>query len=272
MATTVGPWTLVGVQWKSKRMANQGLCSVRTVPGGPARLVFRGSQSVAPDLRANGWGHIGDPASWGGAIFDAYQWKDGAATAKLFRVTKDSQALDFSHPLVHISPTNEMFNNSFAAVSPDGQWLVSGEWGEVTRFLVFPTPSVNPDARDPHQPLRLAGLCRLAHPVRNVQGAVFVDDTTLLCSTNDDEAGLWPATRQLLEVRLCHPLPDLSSPASVQYVGKLPYPTFGIHEPEVEGIDFDQDTGSLRVVIVPKPPLGLLFVGVYRFLRTPTIY
>jgi hypothetical protein len=269
VTTTVGPWTLVDVQWKPKGQTNQGLTTVRVTPGGLAHLVFRGSQSVAPELRAKGWCHIGDPASWGGTIIDAYQWKDAAATAKLFRVTNGSGTFDFEHPLATDPPTHELFNNSFAALSSDGQWLVSGEWGQVDRLLVFPTPTINPAARDPQQPLRLTGLCRLAHPVRNVQGAVFLDDTTLLCSTNDETTGLWPARRQLLEVRLSRPLPALSSPARVACLGGLPYPAFGIHEPEVEGIDFDKDTGDLRVVIVPKLPIGLLFTGVYRFRRDP---
>jgi hypothetical protein len=267
MTTTVGPWTLVDVHWRLKGRTNQGLATVRGAPGRPAQLVFRGSDSVAPDLRAKGWCHVGDPASWGGAIFDAYQWKDVAATAKLFRVTTDGHTLDFEHPLVTAAPTNEMFNNSFAAVSTDGQWLISGEWGEVSRFLVFPTPTINANARNPRQPLRLTGILGLGHAVRNVQGAVFVDGTTLLCSTDDDNTTLWPVRRQLLEVRLHQALPDLSSPADVRCIGALPCPTFGLHEPEVEGIDFDQDTGDLRVVIVPKPPLGLWFAFVYRFRR-----
>jgi hypothetical protein len=267
VTTTVGPWTLVDVQWKPKGQTNQGLATVQGPPGSPSHLVFRGSHSVAADLRARGWCHIGDPASWGGAVIDAYQWKDAAATAKLFRVTRDNRTFDFEHPLVTDPPTNEIFNNSLAAVSPDGQWLVSGEWGQVDRLLVFPTPTINPDAHDPRQPLSLAGLCQLAHPVRNVQGAVFLDDTTLLCSTNDETTGLWPARRQLLEVRLSRPLPDLSVPATVRCIGGLPCPTFGVHDPEVEGIDFDKDTGDLRVVIVPKPPIGLLLSGVYRFRR-----
>jgi hypothetical protein len=255
------------VQWKLKGQTDQGLTTVRATGGGPAHLVFRGSQSVAPELRAKGWCHIGDPASWDGTIIDAYQWKDAAATAKLFRATTGNRTFDFEHPLVTDPATRELFNNSFAALSSDGQWLVSGEWGQVDRLLVFPTPTINPAALDPQQPLPLAGLFRLAHPVRNVQGAAFVDDTTLLCSTNDETTGLWPARRQLLEVRLSRPLPDLSSPARVTCLGGLPYPAFGIHEPEVEGIDFDKDTGDLRVVIVPKLPLGLLFTGVYRFRR-----
>jgi hypothetical protein len=160
-----------------------------------------------------------------------------------------------------------MYNNSFAAVSPDGQWLISGEWGRVERFLVFPTPTVNAAARDPRQPLGLAGTLSLAHAVRNVQGAVFLDETTLLCSTNDDNTQLWPARRQLLEVSLRQPLPDMSGVASVSCLGALPCPSFGVSEPEVEGLDFDADTGDLRVVIVPRPPLGLVLAGVYRFRR-----
>jgi hypothetical protein len=111
VTTTVGPWTLVDVQWKPKGQTNQGLTTVRATPGGPAHLVFRGSQSVAPELRAKGWCHVGDPASWDGTIIDAYQWKDAAATAKLFRATTANRTFDFEHPLATDPATHELFNN-----------------------------------------------------------------------------------------------------------------------------------------------------------------
>jgi hypothetical protein len=35
----------------------------------------------------------------------------------------------------------------------------------------------------------------------------------------------------------------------------------------VEGCDYDQQTGDLRVVVVPKSPLGRLIVVVYQYRR-----
>lgn len=169
MAERIGPWTLVETQWKPKGDINQGLATV-TVAGGSSRLVFRGDDSVAADLRARGWDHIGDPDSWGGAIFDAYQRSNPSGGGKLFRVTTtDNQHLDFEHALVS-TPIRELPNNSFAAISPDGLWLVSGEWFDVDRLLVFPAPTVNVAAPQPGQDLKLTTIIKLAQPVRKRAG------------------------------------------------------------------------------------------------------
>jgi hypothetical protein len=269
MPERIGPWTLVETQWKPKRQINQGLATV-TDPDGSSRLVFRGDNSVSPDLRARGWDHIGDPDSWGGAIVDAYQRSDPAVAGKLFRVTTtDNQVLDFEHALVS-TPIAELPNNSFAAISPDGLWLVAGEWFDLDRLLVFPTPTLNSGASQPGQDLKLISVIKLAQPVRNVQGAVFVDDTTLLCSTDDNNpAGkprLWGGiVRPLLQVTLAAPLPDTSRPATVECVGPIPTPAPGIGTPEVEGIDFDRETEDLRIVVVPAAPVNLLDAAVLRF-------
>jgi hypothetical protein len=272
VVTKVGPWVLVDTGWKPTRRINQGLATVRSPGEGAPRLVFRGDDSVAPELRAKGWDHIGDPDSWGGIIFDAYQWADDTAKSKLFRVTNpDTTTLDFEHALVRDGSIEETYNNSFVAVSRDGQWLISGEWSEIDHFLVFPTPTINPAGPMSGEDLKLAGLLFLARPVRNVQGAVFLDETTLLCSTNDvnvvGRPPLWPVVRQLLRVTLTDPLPDMSRPATVECVGSLPYWRLGIGDPEVEGIDFDPVTGDLRVVVVPTFPLNLFVAAVYRFHR-----
>ena len=37
-------------------------------------------------------------------------------------------------------------NNSFATISADGQWFVSGEWLQMQRLLVFAMPQRNPSA------------------------------------------------------------------------------------------------------------------------------
>ncbi len=274
MTERIGPWSLVETQWKTKGDVNQGLATVTNPSTGTSQLLFRGDNSIAPDLRAKGWGHIGDPDSWGGAVFDAYQRSDTSVAAKLYRVTTaDNTLLDFQHTLVS-APIQELLNNSFAAISPDGQWLVSGEWFELDHFLVFPTPTVNPEGPQPGQNLELHGTINLDHRVRNVQGVVFLDETTLLCSTDDDNPDgappLWDGVlRQLLQVKLAAPLPDTSRPATVECLGGIPTPAPGIGQPEVEGIDFDHQTGDLRIVVVPGPPVSLIDAAVLRFRRVP---
>jgi hypothetical protein len=41
-----------------------------------------------------------------------------------------------------------------------------------------------------------------------------------------------------------------------------------VGETEVEGCDYDHRTGDLRVVVLPKTPLGQLLVVVYRYRQT----
>ena len=118
--------------------------------------------------------------------------------------------------------------------------------------------------------MRLASTIKLAHKVRNVQGAVFLDDTTLLCSTDDNDGTggppLWGGVlRQLLQVKLAAPLPDTSQPATVECVGPIPSPVPGIGPPEVEGIGFDRQTGDLRIVVVPAPPASAFLAAILRF-------
>jgi hypothetical protein len=170
---------------------------------------------------------------------------------------------------VHRLGPDETYNNSFAAVSPDGQWLVSGEWGQVNHLLVFPTPVLNPAAPGPADDLPLHGRIRLHPPARNVQGAVFLDETTLVCSSEDPTSELWPTPRQLLEVKLETSPNDGDVKSSVTYLGGLPAGRQSVGSPEVEGIDYDRRTGDLRVVIVPGWACGLL-VRVVRFRRQPS--
>ena len=97
----IGPWVLIDTQWKRKGDANQGVATLTNPSGGPSRLVFRGENSIATDLRMKGWDHIGAPGAWGDVIIDAYQRSGTSVASKLFRVTKlHNQQTDFEHALV----------------------------------------------------------------------------------------------------------------------------------------------------------------------------
>jgi len=196
-----------------------------------------------------------------GVLVDCYQGKSGATT-KMYRAKEaDGPSRDYVHPLA----TGERMNNSFVAISPDGQWMVSGEWDKMGRFLVFPTPMLN-SAASPTA-LHLAATLELDHPVRNVQGGVFVDPVTLLCSTNDLGADLWPVARQLLQVNLERPLDGNQVSGRVSCLGALPLKSYCPGTFEVEGIDYDFTSGDLRVVVIPPPPCKWVTVTVYRFRR-----
>jgi hypothetical protein len=153
---------------------------------------------------------------------------------------------DYVHSLV----PGELINNSFAAVSPDGLWMVSGEWFDITRLLVFPTPILNPQSEIPGAALPLACTVQLSHPVRNVQGATFITPTTLLCSTDDPGSDLWPSPRQVLQVELARPLDGTETTASVSFLGPAPRNRHCSGSSETEGIDYDDETGDLRLAVV----------------------
>ena len=54
---------------------------------------------------------------------------------------------------------------SFAAVSPDSQWMVSGEWGVMSHLRVYPTPYFNPATSPNGGSLTLSGSITLHTPV-----------------------------------------------------------------------------------------------------------
>ena len=232
--------------------------------GQPA-LVYRGSASVPKELTAGKtWVHIGDPDAHGEVLIDCFQG-EASARAKLFRATRpDGTTNDYVHPLVR----GELYNNSFVAITPDGQWMVSGEWDKMSRLLVFPTPELNPAASDVNN-LPLRGVIQLDHPVRNVQGASFIDATTLVCATDDPGKDLWPASRQLLQVNLARPLDGHDVSGTVTFLQALPMESICPGTFETEGVDFDRTTGDLRVIVVPPVPCRLVVVDVYRFRREP---
>ena len=260
--TALGSWELVGRTLRLPFFSDEGLATVDG-PSGTRHLLYRGGWSVPLRLLIGStWTHVGDPDSRQGIVIDCYQAKTPAA-GKMYRATtRDGQ----THEYVHLLTPAEKLNNSFVAITPDGQWMVSGEWDTMSRFLIFPTPKLNSRAGSGSS-LELAGLLELDRPVRNVQGAVFVDPVTLVCSTDDGQTDLWPVARQLLEVRLERPLDGSTIRGHVSCLGALPLHSCCKGTFEVEGIDYDMTTGDLRVVIIPPPPCKWVTVAVYQFRR-----
>jgi hypothetical protein len=209
---------------------DQGLTTVMI--DGRIRTVARGAASVPEAYEAAGWSHVGSPAGFGAEILDAYQGSPRRA-AKLFTLTTpDGRRYRYLHRLV----PGEKFNNSFAAVAPGAHWFVSGEWGTMSRLLVFPVPRPAGSSAVT-RPLSLAATITLAHPVRNVQGCAFDGSTTLVCSTNDPRTDLYAVPRQLLSVRLAQPLDGRSETAVPRLLGAVPSQTVCPGHGEVEGID-----------------------------------
>ena len=222
--------------------------------GAPRRIVYRGNWSIPLRLRLAGWDHIGDPDASGGYVFDAYQ--SSTRPEKLYEVTTpDGGRYDYTHALV----PGEAANNSFAAVSPDGRWLVSGEWGTMNRLLVFPAPLLDPATPRTGGPLALAGTVALREPVTDVQGCDFLSATRLLCSS--DGPG-----RQVLQVDLDAPLAPGTTGASVAAVFAVPTESACRGTYETEGIDVDPAHHDLRVEMIPPAPCGAA-TTIYHYLR-----
>lgn len=250
----LGRWQLQNRFLVLAALANQGLATVSR-PGKPKMILFRGDLSIPPALRRQGWDHIGDPDSWHGYVFDAYQGPP-TATEKLFEVTTPTGA---THQFIHPLAPHELYNNSFAAVSPDGQWMVSGEWGRMSRLLVFPTPLVNREVPVGDRFVSLAATISLDRPVSDVQGCVFDSATQLMCSATD------PA--QLLQVDLPAALDGTDTTARVSSLGDLPLLSGCSGSYEAEGIDYDQASRTLRVEVRPPGKCGLS-IAVYDYHRS----
>jgi hypothetical protein len=210
---------------------------------------------------------MGDPGSASGYVFDCLQ---GRRDAKLFTVTDPTgRRSDFLHPLDLALQPAELSNNSYVAVAPGGDWMISGEWFTMRRILVYPTPVLNPTATGPGADLPLAAVVKLDRCVRNGQGAAFLDDRTVICSTDDLTPAecRWPVPQQLLQIELDAPLDGSDRRGTVTCLGQLPGGPPGVGATEVEGCDYDPRTGDLRVVVVPKTPLGKIVVVTYRYRR-----
>lgn len=254
-------WTRVAHAARFTLTSNEGIATVHR-PGGSSEYVV-GTLSVPPGLAARGWGHIGDPDSVRGYVFDDFQYTGDEPTSKLFRVTTPGgEHYDYTHQLV----SGEAMNNSWVAVSPDAQWMVNGEWGTMTRFLVFPTPLLNSAASPSGGDLDLAAQVTLDHPVRDVQGCTFADEVTLLCAADDPDTDLYPTSKQLLRVTLAEPLAGTDVTAHVSSLGQLPLDSACSGDFEVEGNDYDPATGLLRVLVV-QPGVCAAVTDLYTFRR-----
>ncbi|HEX3790466.1 MAG TPA: hypothetical protein VHW44_21555 [Pseudonocardiaceae bacterium] len=241
----VGAWRQVSETAEFTPTHNEGVATVNP-PGGTPSQYYVGTLSVPVDLAAN-WGHIGDPDSSKGYIFNDFQYSGSNPTSKLFRVTTPSGThYDYPHTLV----ANEEYNNSWVAVSPDSQWMVNGEWDTMNHFLVFPTPILNPSTPQTGGALNLATYLDLDHPVRDVQGCTFFSSTRLLCSADDPDTDLFPTSKQLLQIDLPHALDGTEMTGHVTALGQLPLSSICSGTYEVEGDDYDPATGDLRVLII----------------------
>ncbi|MCL7426034.1 hypothetical protein [Streptomyces sp. YS415] len=256
-ATAAGDprWEETGTAYTDTLGGGQGLAS-----RADGSLLYRGLADIPLSLRIKGWNHIGDPDIAQGHTFDAYQGPD-TATSKMFAVTTPAgQRYEYVHRL---SP-GEKLNNSFATVSPDGQWMVSGEWGDQNRLQVFPTPLLNPATPPAGGDLKEAWQITLDKPVRDIQGCDFVSDTRLVCASNDATGALFPEIRPLLQVDLPRKLDGQPITGAVRALFALPQRSLCTGTFETEGVDYDARSGTLRAEVI-QPGVCAVSTSVFSY-------
>ncbi|WP_430382174.1 hypothetical protein [Streptomyces sp. P10-4] len=254
-------WTETGSDRADPLTESQGLTSVEVPAGSPNH--YTGIGTIPLGLSSRGWNHVGDPdASYNGYSIEPYQRDSG--NSKMFRVRAPGGAWS---EYVHTLGAGEALNNSWVAVSPDGQWMLSGEWGTMTRLLVLPTPGVNPST-SPSANLPQVATVRLDHAVRDVQGCDFSGPTTLLCSSDDPEGSLFGITKPLLQIDLsAAPNGTADVTGHVTVLRQLPLRSSCSGAFEAEGIDYDRRTGTLRVIVISPGFCVLTDSKTYKFSR-----
>ncbi|WP_406369255.1 hypothetical protein OG788_04950 [Streptomyces sp. NBC_00647] len=260
-ASAADTWNEVGTDRADPLTESQGLTSVEVPAGSPNH--YTGIGTIPTGVSSRGWNHIGDPdASYNGYYIEPYQSDSGGS--KMFRVQAPGGAWS---EYVHALSAGEALNNSFVTITPNGSWMVSGEYGTMNRLLVFPTPGVNP-ATSPAANLPQASTVNLDHAVRDVQGCDFVTATRLLCSSDDPAGTLFGMTKPLLQIDLSGEPNSSDVSGHVTALRQLPLRSSCSGTFEAEGIDYDRRTGTLRVIVVSPGFCVLTDSKTYRFTRS----
>ena len=255
----IAGWTTVGSYTENTLYAGEGVATVSQHGHRPYEL-YRGLASVPSNLKTEGWAHIGDPDSVDGYIFDAYQGPS-TGTSKMFLVTTPSgQSFEYLHTLV----PGELYNNSFVSVSPDGQWMIAGEWGTMSHLQIYPTPMLNQKTSSHGGALRLDGYVKLNHKVNDIQGCDFVTAVRLVCASDDDSRTLFPNEKPLVEVDLPTALHGSSVKGHVVDLGSIPQESSCSGTFEAEGVDFDTSSDILRVEVI-QPGNCILKTTIYEY-------
>jgi hypothetical protein len=255
----IAGWMQTGSYDENTLGAGEGVATVLQ-PGHGTTELYRGIQSVPSNLSAQGWTHIGDLDSIHGYVFDAYQGPS-SGNSKMFLVTTPAgKTVEYTHTLM----SGELYNNSFATISPDSQWMIAGEWGTMSHLQIYPTPLINHKTSPDGGSLRLAGFIRLDHKVNDIQGCDFVTPVRLICASDDDSRTLFPNEKSLLEVDLPAALHGTSVKAHVVDLGSIPQQSTCSGTFEAEGVDFDVSNGILRVEII-QPGSCILKTTIFEY-------
>jgi hypothetical protein len=257
-------WVARGSSVERTLSAGEGVATVVTPHHGTDEL-YRGIQSVPNNLAAQGWTHIGDPDSVNGYVVDAYQGPSSGSSKMFLVTTPAGTSFEYIHTLV----PGELYNNSFATISPDTRWMVAGEWGTMRHLQIYPAPLLNHTTPSSGGSLRLAGYIKLDHRVNDIQGCDFVTPVELICASDDDSRTLFPNEKPLVEVELPRTLDGNNVRAHVVDLGSIPQKSSCSGTFEAEGVDFDPSSGMLRVEVI-QPGDCILSTTVYEYARAGT--
>lgn len=128
----------------------------------------------------------------------------------------------------------------------------------------LPRPAAQP-VGTARRPLPQAGQITLDRPVRDIQGCDFVDDTRLLCASDDSSRALFPEDRPLLQVDLERTVDG--GPVTGHVTSLLALPQRGLCTDgtyEAEGVDYDTASGTLRAEVV-QPGVCAVATSVYAY-------
>jgi hypothetical protein len=243
-------WVAIGSDHARALDESQGLATIVRPSG--TQIRYTGVGTIPADVRARGWDHVGDPDSVRGWYVEPYQRSDGGS--KMFRAQAPNGTWS---EYVHTLAPGEALNNSWDAISVDGPWMLSGEWGTMDRLLGFATPGLNPRAVAGAE-LPIAFAVHLDHAVRDVQGCVFYSARTLLCSSDDPAGELFGITKPLLQVDLSGTPDGADLAGHVTALQQLPLSSGCRGSFEVEGLDYNRSDGILRVIVM-SPGICVVF-------------
>jgi hypothetical protein len=240
----VSGWTETGSSNQDVLTAGEGVATV--TQNGSTTVLYRGALSIPASLAIEGWTHIGDPDSADGYIIDAYQNNSSSATTKMYLLTTPSGS---TYQYTHTLASGELYNNSFDAISPDDQWLVSGDWGTQSHLYVMPAPYFNSATGQTGGTLPLAGEIELSTPVDDIQGCDFVSATELICASDDSSESIYANVDPLIEITLPSALTGATVTGTVTDLGSIPQNSICSGTFEPEGVDYDAAAGTLRVEV-----------------------
>jgi hypothetical protein len=255
----IAGWTQTGSYLESALTAGEGVATVNP-PGGTPYELYRGAGSIPFAELIDGWTHVGDPDSANGYIIDAFQGSSSGDSKMYLLTTPSGSTYKYTHTLA----SGELYNNSFDAISPDTQWMISGTWGTQTNLQIFPTPYFNSETSATGGTLSLSGYINLSTPVNDIQGCDFVTATQLICASDDNSESIFANQFPLLEITLAAPLNGSTVTGTVTDLGSIPQSSdcSGTFEPE--GVDYDTATGVLRVEIT-QPSVCEVATTVYEY-------